>query len=42
MKFGPLPNRTDQLIGRAGPADLDRWAKRIFRAETLDAVLGKR
>jgi len=41
-RFGALPAWAEQRISKAGPTDLDRWAKRLLNAETLKVVLGER
>jgi len=37
-KFGPLPATVQQLLARASMSDVERWATRILKADTLDAV----
>jgi hypothetical protein len=37
-KFGPLPAAVQQLLARASTSDVERWAIRILKADTLDAV----
>jgi predicted transposase YdaD len=37
-KFGPLPTAVQQLLARASISDVERWATRILKADTLDAV----
>jgi hypothetical protein len=37
-KFGPLPVAVQELVARGSSTDLDRWAKRALRVDTLDAV----
>jgi hypothetical protein len=41
-KFGPLPRWARVRVETAEPAQLERWAKKVLTAETLDEVLGKR
>jgi len=37
-KFGPLPATVQQLLARASISEVERWATRILKADTLDAV----
>lgn len=37
-RFGDLPAPIAERVGRATPAELDRWGRRILRAETLEGV----
>jgi hypothetical protein len=37
-KFGALPRKHQSRIAKASLADLERWAKRLLRATTLDDV----
>jgi len=39
QRFGPLPPEAAQRISRAGLSDLERWARRVLTAPTLDDVL---
>jgi hypothetical protein len=41
-KFGPLPKWAADRTAKAGPAQVERWAKKVLTAGTLEAVLGKR
>jgi hypothetical protein len=37
-KFGPLPVAIEELLARGSSTDLDRWATRSMKVDTLDAV----
>ena len=39
QRFGTLPNDVSERVRNAAPANLERWAARLFSAPTLDAVL---
>ena len=41
-KFGPLPKWAADRMAKASPAQVERWAKKVLTAGTLDAVLGKK
>lgn len=41
-KFGPLPKWARTRVQNATPAQLDRWAKKVLKAEFLEETLGKR
>jgi hypothetical protein len=41
-KFGPLPKWAADRMASASPAQVERWAKKVLTAETLEAVLGKK
>lgn len=41
-KFGPLPKWAEARINNAGTAQVERWARKILSAKTLDGVIGKR
>jgi len=41
-KFGPLPKWARERLAKSTPARLDRFAKKILTAETLEGVLGRR
>ena len=40
-KFGPLPRWADARLAKADPAQLERWAKKILTASSLEGVLGR-
>ncbi len=42
VKFGPLPKWTADRIAKASPSQLERWARKVLNAGTLEGVLGKR
>ena len=39
QRFGALPDDLPERVRNAAPANLERWAARLFSAPTLDAVL---
>jgi hypothetical protein len=41
-KFGPLPKWARVRVEQAEPAQLERWARKVLTAGTLDEILGKR
>ncbi|HXQ25987.1 MAG TPA: hypothetical protein VN822_06240 [Candidatus Acidoferrales bacterium] len=41
-KFGPLPKWAADRMAKASPAQVERWAKKVLTAGTLEAVLGKK
>jgi predicted transposase YdaD len=41
-KFGPLPKWARSRVQNATPAQLDRWAKKVLKSESLEETLGKR
>jgi hypothetical protein len=41
-KFGPLPKWAEDRMAKSTPAQVERRAKKILTAETLEDVLGKR
>jgi hypothetical protein len=41
-KFGALPKWVDERLGRATSSDVERWAKKLLSADTLEGVLGKK
>jgi hypothetical protein len=41
-KFGKVPKWVDERLGHAKLSDVDRWAKKLLTAETLEGVLGKK
>jgi hypothetical protein len=41
-KFGPLPKWARMRVEDATPAQVERWAKKVLTAETLEETLGKR
>ena len=41
-KFGPLPKWASDRMAQASPAQVERWAKKVLTAGTLEAVLGKK
>ena len=41
-KFGPLPKWASERLARANLVQLERWAKKILIAGSLEAVLGKK
>ncbi len=40
-KFGALPKWADTRLTKANPAQLERWAKKILTASSLEGVLGR-
>ena len=42
IKFGPLPKWAEDRLSHASPAQIERWARKILSASTLENVLGKR
>jgi len=41
-KFGPTPKWAEERIQKAKPSQVERWAKKILVADTLEGVIGKR
>jgi hypothetical protein len=41
-KFGKLPKWVDERLSHAKLSDVERWAKKLLTAETLEGVLGKK
>ena len=41
-KFGPLPKWVEDRVSKATPSHLERWAKKILTAASLEGVLGRR
>jgi hypothetical protein len=41
-KFGKLPKWVDERLARAKLSEVERWAKKVITADTLEGVLGKR
>ena len=41
-KFGPLPKWVEDRLRKASPGQLERWAKKILTAPSLEGVLGRR
>jgi predicted transposase YdaD len=41
-KFPPLPRWASLRVSQAGPAQVERWIKKVLNAETLEGVLGPR
>ena len=41
-KFGKLPKWVDERLSNARMSDVDRWARRILAADSLEGVLGKK
>ncbi len=41
-KFGPLPKWARTRVQNATPAQVERWAKKVLTAETVEETLGKR
>lgn len=42
IKFGPLPRWAEVRVAEARPHQVQRWAKKILREDTLEAVIGPR
>ena len=40
--FGELPQWADERLGNAKMPDVDRWAKKVLAASTLEDVLRKK
>lgn len=40
-KFGALPKWAGARLTKANPAQLERWAKKILTASSLEGVLGR-
>ncbi len=41
-KFGALPQWAESRVAKASPAQVERWARKVLTAKTLDGVIGKR
>ena len=41
-KFGPLPKWALSRVRNATPAQVERWAKKVLTAESLEETLGRR
>ena len=41
-KFGELPKWVDERLGHAKMSEVERWAKKVITAHTLEGVLGKK
>jgi hypothetical protein len=41
-KFGPLPQWATDRLDRGSPSQIERWAKKVLTANTLEGVLGKK
>jgi hypothetical protein len=41
-KFGKVPKWADERLEKATSAQIERWSKKILRAETLEDVLGRK
>ena len=41
-KFGPLPKWVEDRLRKASTSQLERWAKKILTAASLEGVLGRR
>ena len=41
-KFGRLPKWVDERLEEATSVQIERWAKKILTADTLEGVLGKK
>ena len=41
-KFGPLPKWAGDRMSKVTPSQIERWAKKVLTADTLEAVLGKK
>ncbi len=42
IKFGPVPKWASTRLAKSTPAQLERWAKKILTATSLEAVVGPR
>src|SRR5205807_2290627 len=40
-KFGPLPSAVQLLIAKASTAEVEHWAKRMLKVDTMDAVFSE-
>jgi hypothetical protein len=41
-KFGKLPKWVDERLSHASLSDVERWAKKLVTADTLEGVLGRK
>ena len=41
-KFGKLPKWAEERLSRPKSTDVERWAKKLITADTLEGVLGKK
>ena len=41
-KFGPLPKWAEARLSQGSPAQMERWARKVLSANTLESVLGKK
>ncbi|MBY0505922.1 MAG: hypothetical protein K2X03_18545 [Bryobacteraceae bacterium] len=42
VRFGELPTWAQERLARATPVQIDRWTKSVFRADSLEVLLGKK
>jgi hypothetical protein len=42
IKFGRLPRWADHRLTQATPVQLERWAKKVLTADSLQSVVGPR
>jgi hypothetical protein len=41
-KFGPLPKWAEERLSQGSAAQMERWARKVLAAKTLESVLGKK
>jgi hypothetical protein len=41
-KFGPLPKWAEERLAQASTTQVERWARKVLAAKTLESVLGKK
>jgi hypothetical protein len=41
-KFGPLPKWAEDRLSHGSPTQVERWARKVLAAKTLESVLGKK
>jgi hypothetical protein len=41
-KFGPLPKWAEERLSQGSAAQMERWARKILAAKTLESVLAKK
>jgi hypothetical protein len=42
VKFGSLPKWVQGRLSKATPAQVERWARRVLTADTIEGVFGRR
>ena len=42
IKFGRVPKWAEERLAKANTAQIERWAKKLMTAETLEGVVGRK